>query len=84
MKPLDSTVQKSLNYKPVQESSKLPRVTATIIRPVSPSVTAWDTVAQNIETSQQDTGDKLQRDMNYNFPVHTDQYGNVVQVQARQ
>ena len=36
----------------------------------------------HIEAPQLDTGGKFQRDVNHNLPVHMDQYGNVVQVQA--
>ena len=82
VKPLESTVQKSLTYKPIHDNSKFPRVTATITRPVSTSVMSWDSTAQHTDTPQLDMGGKFQRDANHNLPVHMDQYGNIVQVQA--
>ena len=45
VKPLESTVQKSLCYKPTHDNSTLPRVTSTITRPVSTSVMSWDSIA---------------------------------------
>ena len=82
LRPLEKSVQKSLDYKSVPDSSKLPRVTSTITRPAASSVMAWENAVNISEVAQQDMGEKLQRDMNFNLPVHTDQYGNGVQVEA--
>ena len=59
VKPLESTVQKSLTYKPIHDNSKFPRVTATITRPVSTSVMSWDSTAQHTDTPQLDMGGEV-------------------------
>ena len=73
VRPLEKSVQKSLDYKSVPDSSKLPCVTSTITRPAASSVMVWENAVNISEVAQQDTGEKLQRDMNFNLRVHTDQ-----------
>ena len=67
---LGSTVQKTLDYQGVTQFSKLPRVTSTVSRP---TMTA---------TTSRDVGDMTTGAGLHNLPVHMDQFGNVVQVQA--
>ena len=63
--------------------SKLPRVTSTVSRPTTSSSMAWDAIGQGgTSEAQIDIGDKVDRDINHNLPIHTDQYGNIVQVHA--
>ena len=81
VKPLETTVQKTLDYKMATDYSKLPWVTSTVTRPTTSSSMAWDAVGQcSADGVQIDIGDKVGRDVNHNLPIHIDQYGNVVQV----
>ena len=83
VQPLGSTVQKTLDYQWATQFSKLPRVTSTLSRPTTTATTTWDVGDMTTGAGLQvDINNKTVRDLNHNLPVHMDQFGNIVQVQA--
>ena len=76
-------MQKTLDYQGATQFSKLPRVTSTLSRPTTTATTTWDVGDMTTGAGLQvDINNKTVRDLNHNLPVHMDQFGNVVQVQA--
>ena len=60
----------------------LPRVTSTLSRPQPSASVSWDAPA-HVNFPQTTVMEKpLVRDVNFNLPAYSDQYGNSVQVQS--
>ena len=80
---LNDLVQKTLEYQFVTLKKSLPCVTSVISKPPKISRVAWDSSIQAVNTGNcGQTVDKLSQDSNHNLQFYTDQYGNVVKVQA--
>ena len=83
VQPLGSSVQKTLDYQGATQFSKLPCVTSTVSHPTMTATTSRDVGDMTTGAGLQgDMHRETVRDLNHNLPVHMDQFGNVVQVQA--
>ena len=68
VKPLESSVQETLDYKTVTDIPKLLCVASTITRPTTSTAMMWEAASQGVtEGAQNENGDKFRRDINYSL-----------------